>query len=232
MSRMKTPNRRRSSAVWRGSPQGWLDGAYDLLITSGIDSVKILALARRLKLSRTSFYWFFRDRDSLLAALLERWRSRNTDSLVRQADQYAETITEAVLAVFDCWFDSKLFDARFEFAVRSWAQQSPKVAAELKVADELRLNALKQMFIRFHVDPRAADVRARSLYLTQIGYISLKSEEPLAVRMGRIAHYCNIFSGKNPSKSELNRFFARHYFSSSDIESQQLKKNEPSEVLN
>ena len=49
---------------WRGSRQGWLDAAYEALIEGGIDAVKIQPLARRLGLSRTSFYWFFGEREA------------------------------------------------------------------------------------------------------------------------------------------------------------------------
>ena len=109
---------------WRGSPDVWLEAAYEALVESGVDGVKILPLAKRLKLSRTSFYWFFTDREELLAALVARWREKNTGSIVDRAAAYAESLAEAMLNVFDCWLDSSLFDSRFEFAIRSWAMQS------------------------------------------------------------------------------------------------------------
>ena len=57
---------------WRGSAEGWLEAAYDALKESGVDAVRVMPLAKRLNLSRTSFYWFFQDREQLLAALLAR----------------------------------------------------------------------------------------------------------------------------------------------------------------
>jgi len=44
----------------------------------------------------------------------------NSDNLIRQCGLYAESITEAILNVFDCWLDPALFDSRLEFAIRSW----------------------------------------------------------------------------------------------------------------
>lgn len=109
---------------WRGSQEGWLEAAYHSLLDSGVDSVKILPLAKKLNLSRTSFYWFFKDREELLAGLVARWRDKNTGNIVKQSEAYAESLAEAMLNVFDCWLNNDLFDARFEFAVRSWALQS------------------------------------------------------------------------------------------------------------
>lgn len=55
-----------------------------------------------------------------------------------------------------------------------------------------------------------ADVRARTTYLVQIGYISMQSEEDMAVRMKRIPDYIAIYTGEVPQQRELDRFYARH----------------------
>ena len=195
---------------WRGSHEGWLEAAYDSLLESGVDSVKILPLAKRLNLSRTSFYWFFKDREELLGALIARWRDKNTGNIVKQSEAYAESLAEAMLNVFDCWLNKDLFDSQFEFAVRSWALQSPEILAEVQFADQTRLEALGRMFQRFGYDETAADVRARTTYLVQIGYISMQSSEELAIRMKRIPEYIEIYTGQAPQQRELDRFFSRH----------------------
>ncbi|RUM08015.1 TetR/AcrR family transcriptional regulator [Rhizobium chutanense] len=195
---------------WRGSQEGWLEAAYHSLLESGVDSVKILPLAKKLNLSRTSFYWFFKDREELLAALVARWREKNTGNIVKQSEAYAESLAEAMLNVFDCWLNIDLFDAKFEFAVRSWALQSDELLAEVQEADQIRLEALKRMFMRFGLPETTSDVRARTTYLVQIGYISMQSREELAVRMKRIPEYIAIYTGVVPQQRELDRFFSRH----------------------
>lgn len=195
---------------WRGSQEAWLEAACELFLESGIDSVKILPLAKRLNLSRTSFYWFFKDREELLAALIGLWRDKNTGNLIKQSEAYAENLVEAMFNVFDCWISTDLFDARFEFAVRSWALQSEDILAEVQAADQARLEALKQMFIRFGQTETHADVRARTTYLVQIGYISMQSKEDVSMRMKRIPDYIEIYTGQQPQQRDLDRFFARH----------------------
>ena len=202
-----------SNDSWvRGSPAVWLDAAYQTLIENGVDSVRIATLSQRLGLSRTSFYWFFEDREALLKAVRERWKEKNTNNLIQRSQAYAQSITEAILNVFDCWLDSQLFDSRFEFAMRNWAQQASDVADEIAAADAARIDALKAMFIRFEYEPLAADVRARTIYLTQIGYISMRTVDSLATRMARIPDYVEIFTAVRPTQQELERFFARHEY--------------------
>ena len=194
----------------RGSPELWLDAAYQALIEGGVDAVKILPLASRLKLARTSFYWFFKDREELLVALADRWAGRNTGNLLAATQTYADSEAEAMLNVIGVFLDPAAFDTRFEFAVRSWALQSPEVTARVAVADRDRIVALAAMLARWGHAPLDADVRARTIYLTQIGYISMQSQETLAERMQRIPTYVEIYTGQKPQPRELARFHARH----------------------
>lgn len=198
------------SGGWRGSADVWLNAAYDALLETGVDGVKIQLLAKKLNLSRTSFYWFFKDRQALLDALISLWREKNTGNLIKQAAAYAETITEAMLNVTDCWLSHDLFDAQLEFSVRSWALQSPEILHEIQNADHLRLAALSRMFVKFGQNEKQADVRARTIYLVQIGYISMQTHEDLETRLKRIPEYVEIFTGQPPKQRELDRFLARN----------------------
>ncbi len=195
---------------WRGTPDGWLDAAYDLLVEGGVEAVKVLPLAQRLGLSRTSFYWHFADREALLSGLIIRWRAQNTGNLIARCEAPAATIAEAMLNLIDCWVDPQLFDSRLEFAMRTWALTDPGVGAALIEADALRLAAITALFQRFGYGATEADTRARTLYLTQVGYIALRSEESFAVRMGRIPAYVLTFSGVAPTAAEVAAFRARH----------------------
>ncbi|TAG09464.1 MAG: hypothetical protein EAZ40_18075 [Rhodobacterales bacterium] len=122
----------------------------------------------------------------------------------------AATIAEAMLNLIDCWVDPQLFDSRLEFAMRTWALTDPGVDAALVEADAQRLAAITALFERFSYDATEADTRARTLYLTQVGYIALRSDESFAVRMARIPAYVLTFSGVAPSAAEVAAFRARH----------------------
>lgn len=198
----------RQETGWRGSREGWLDAAYAALIREGIDAVKILPLAEGLRLSRTSFYWFFKDRAELLSALADKWEARTTTPLVTATTAYAETETEAMLNVIGCFLRAETFDARLEFAMRGWGLKDAAILARIADADARRLAALKAMLERWGHGPQDADVRARTIYLVQIGYISMQSDEPLATRLTRIPNYVEIYTGRAPSPREFARFRA------------------------
>lgn len=197
---------------WRGSREVWMAAARQALIQSGVDAVKIQPLATGLALSRTSFYWFFKDRKALLDALLAEWDAKNTGAFVEACGAYAETISEAILNLIVVFHDEALFEPQLDFAIRGWAHKSDATAARVHAADEVRIDAIRGMFTRFGFDDAEAEVRARTVYLTQIGYISMQVNESLTTRMARTAGYVKTFCGQAPSASELARFHARLKF--------------------
>lgn len=201
---------RKTERGWRGTPDLWLEAAHDLLVEGGVEAVKVMPLAQRLGLSRTSFYWHFPDREALLAALVDRWKARNTGSLIARCEAQAITIAEAMLNLVDCWVDPQLFDSRQEFAMRTWALTDPRVERAMAEADAVRIAAITSLFRSFGYDETQSDTRARTLYLTQVGYIALRSQESLEVRMARIPAYVLTFCGVAPTEAEVAAFRARH----------------------
>lgn len=68
------------------------------------------------------------------------------------------------------------------------------------------------MLKRYGFDELQADVHARIIYLVQIGYISMQTEESLTERMQRIPEYVKNFTGAYPKENELERFYHKHQY--------------------
>ncbi len=194
----------------RGSEQAWLSVAYDLLVSSGVDAVKVMPMAKALGLSRTGFYWHFKDRKALLAALLTLWEKKNTGNLIARTRQYADTITEAMFNLFDCWVDEDLFDARLDFAVRNWSRKDHEVESAIRSADAQRILAISEMFQRFGYRAENATVRANTVYLAQVGYISMNVRDPWEERLLWMPSYVEMYTSTAPTEREIARFMARH----------------------
>jgi AcrR family transcriptional regulator len=168
----------------------------------------VLALSERLEVSRSSFYWYFKNRDELLDALLDRWDELNTRSIVAQAETPAASVSQAVCNVFCCWVNPLIFSPRLDFAVREWARRSAVVLKALDRSDRVRTEALKALFVRFGYGDQDAFVRARVLYYMQIGYYALDLREPIETRLNLTPHYLKAFTGVDPSEAEIDAFRA------------------------
>ncbi len=186
----------------------WLNVAMDVLISDGVDQIKVLNLAERMAVSRSSFYWYFKSRQELLDALLARWHATNTAALIKLAEAPADTITAAVCNVQRCVVNTALFDTALDFAVRDWARKSGKVRRILDQSDAKRLQALHAMFARYGYSEVEAETRARVLYYMQIGYDLAQLNEPMETRLSMVPHYLYVFTGVEPQPEEVEEFGA------------------------
>lgn len=194
----------------QGSRQYWLDAAIDLLKRNGIEAVKVMPLAHYLGLSRTGFYSHFLSREALLDDIITYWENKNTRALLSKANAYAQTINEALLNLFDCWFDESLFDAQLDMCIRSWAMNDDALQSRVDAADRERVKAISSLFLKFGFAQSPADVRAMTVIYTQIGYIAMNVREPLEIRLERAPGYVELLSGQLPTQEETARFIARH----------------------
>ena len=190
----------------RATRGDWLAAARDTLVTAGVEQVKILPLAQRLEVSRSSFYWYFKDRQDLLDQLVAYWRDTNTRDIVEQARRPSDTITQGVLHVFECWTDHALFDPRLDFAVREWSRRSPDLRQTVAAEDDARVEAIRQLYLRHGYGETDAFIRARVLYFMQIGYYALDLNEPREQRLRYTPDYVRSFTGREPSPEEVEAF--------------------------
>ena len=184
----------------------WLKVALDTLVSDGVEQVKVMPLAAKLTVSRSSFYWYFKSRQDLLTTLLDIWRDTNTKAIVEQSGLPSGTIGAGVFNIFQCWVDERLFDPRLDFAIREWARRSGPVRRVVDMADEARVAAIKALFLRHGYEDTDAFVRARVLYFMQIGYYALELNESLEFRARYSAAYVRSFTGVEPTQEDIAGF--------------------------
>tara|TARA_R110002072_G_scaffold41779_26_gene116944 strand:+ start:4626 stop:5279 length:654 start_codon:yes stop_codon:yes gene_type:complete len=188
--------------------EDWLTVALQLLVSKGVGEVKVLSISDRLGVSRSSFYWYFKSRKDLLAALLEDWEQANTALLIRHADMPAATITQAVCNLSRCWINPALFNHKLDFAIREWARRDRAVRRRIDQTDSARVAAFAALFERFDFAPAEAEVRARVMYFMQVGYYALELSEPIEERIKRIHDYVLCFTGQTPRRAEIDALVA------------------------
>lgn len=195
----------------KATRQDWIDAALSSLGNVAIDQLKILSLAARLSVSRSSFYWYFEGMGDMQEGLLDLW-ANSTVSIVERSRREADDITSACLGVFECWSDHSLYDERLDFAVRDWGRRDDAIAERVYLADVERLTALAEMFGRFGFGEADSMVRARLLYHSQLGYYAAGTDEPIETRLMFLPNYLQALTDVEPSAEVLADFAA--YFGS------------------
>lgn len=197
---------RPARSTLKATKDDWLSQALAILISDGVDAVLVLPLARKLKVSRSSFYWYFRNRKDLLDHLLQHWMSTNTAAIIEHAGRPSRTAVQGVLHIFECWVSETTYSPRLDIAVRNWATKSNAVRALVEKADDARLVAIRQMYQRHGFDEEDAFIRARILYYVQVGYYALELKETMEARLSHIEAYLRAFTGEEPARADVDRF--------------------------
>ena len=200
------PPARAERAALKATRADWLSLAVRTLVEQGVDAVMFLPLAKQLDVSRSSFYWYFGNRNDLLDELLNHWSRTNTRAILDHASQPSASVAEGVMLIFRCWSDESLFDPGLDFAVRNWARKSRTVRTLIDQADTARLAAIQSMFQRHGYVTEEALIRARVLYYMQIGYYMLEVDEAWHERLSHSAAYVQVFAGATPTPAELETF--------------------------
>jgi AcrR family transcriptional regulator len=195
----------------RATRETWIDAAYAIFVRDGIEAVKIMPLAKTLNLTRTGFYWHFKDLTELQDAIIDIWQTRNTGIIIERCAAPAQSLCAALFNLIDCWIDNELFDAPLDLAIRNWARNDARLQALVDKSDADRLAAVKAMFERFGRTGDAAYYRALTVILTQTGYYSMHATEPRLQRAVAGCQYVEIFAGEPPTQAEKDAFLMRHH---------------------
>lgn len=179
----------------------WIAVARKALIASGVDDVKVDVLARRMKVTRGSFYWHFKHRQELLDALLEDWKDNNRREIAAIEQRAAEGAT-GLIELFKVWLGEDPNFPAFDIAIRVWARKSRDVTKVVHDIDDAWIG-LFQLFLEHNgIKGTEAFVRARVMYFHQIGYYALAIRETLEERIKLAPYYCTAVTGL-PAPADL-----------------------------
>jgi AcrR family transcriptional regulator len=151
----------------------WLRAAADAVAEGGFASLRILVLARRLGVTRGSFYWHFRDHDDLVRAFLDHWlefrrhRIATWASLVTEQDPQAALLHSLAIS-FDEGRNSYR-NIRIELAVRDYATRDAYAAQILASSDQMRHAKSVQLYTALTGDAERARILAITNYLIVAG---------------------------------------------------------------
>lgn len=194
----------------RLSREDWVNAALAIFAAEGIDAVRVEPLAQRLKVTKGSFYWHFKNRRELHEAIIEHWQQRCVLALTHCFSSEDDLI-EVVLNILLMWMRDEPFSPQLDAAMRDWARRSEPVRAVVKQADKTRTEAIAGAFENSGYTPESALIRARTLYFLQIGYYEADLREARSVRVQRWGEYVRVITGLELSQERLEAFRDQHF---------------------
>lgn len=143
----------------------WIEAAIDVLAKEGVAGLRVEVLAKHCGVTKGSFYWHFRDRQDLLAAVLERWKEgRIRDIEKMTAVMPGQELEQLHYAIEIYGASRNRKGISIELAVRDWARHDAPAAAVVETVDVYRLECTRKLFIAAGLSDGEAKSRSLLLY--------------------------------------------------------------------
>ncbi len=150
----------------RLSPEDWITSATEILIDSGVDRIRVDVLAKKIGVSRGSFYWHFQDRNDLLVRVLNAWRIRATEQIIARFNAEHLDPRQAIHALLTLPLRGRAAQrgARIELAIRAWARRDTMAKRAVTDIDAQRTRYITGCLTALGFAPAEARARAFLVY--------------------------------------------------------------------
>jgi AcrR family transcriptional regulator len=142
----------------------WIERGLRTLANDGANALKVGPMATKLKVSRGSFYWHFRDIADFRSQVLRSWQERTTDQVIQEIGGKAEP--DRLKHLLKRAFVEK---PRLDRAIRFWAAEDEDVATIVASVDARRVAYIAKLLVAAGVGSRRALPRAAFMYWAYLG---------------------------------------------------------------
>lgn len=154
----------------RLTSSSWQQAALDALSEGGLQNIAIEVLAKRLGVTKGSFYWHFESRDALILAALELWESQEQEQVFGQLDALSDPqarMTALVTLVASELKAHKIYSELLK------AIDHPLVKPVLERVSQRRIDYLTASFRQAGLPRKSAHSRALLIYAAYVGFLQL-----------------------------------------------------------
>lgn len=120
-----------------------------MLAEDSVDALRVDELAKRLGVTKGSFYWHFETRESLLLAVLETWRARMTREIEAFLGHTSGTAAARLNRLLRIAITPRpdVPGGPLEISLRDWARRDAKVQQVVQQVDEERIGFLVRLYL-------------------------------------------------------------------------------------
>jgi AcrR family transcriptional regulator len=165
----------------RLSADNWKDAALDLIAEQGVGALAVEALARRLGVTKGSFYWHFRNREALLEATLALWEHHDEAEVLAKIEPIADPRAR-LRAMFD--FVARELPSHRIYAALLKALDHPAVLTVMARVSERRMGFLAEAYREAGMPSSQAQHRARLTYAAYVGFMLIN----MTLGLPRLSH--------------------------------------------
>ena len=155
--------------------EDWLDEALKVLAKEGANAVAVEPLAKRLGVTKGSFYWHFKNRDMLITELLKFWEVIEQDYIEDYFQRFPDPI-ERLKAILTILVDDDI--NKYVFLALANGVNDPVFGGAYQKAVSRRLQLFEEIYLSMGIVKSHATHQALKIYCQYFGLIKLSVDQP------------------------------------------------------
>lgn len=160
--------------------EDWTHAALVAISEGGTAAVAVEPLAARLRATKGSFYWHFRNRGELVGEALAAWEREATDEIIARLEGVADPVERLRLTLTAAMEDEGDEYGAIDAALLASAAD-PSVAPVVERVQDKRLTFLERCFRDMDLPRREARLRAQIGYSIYLGWFRQRQAGGAAV---------------------------------------------------
>lgn len=152
----------------KATKQDWIYLGYKLFSEQGITGIIVEKMSKKLKVNKSSFYWYFKTKEDFITEIISYWISENTHQIIaitESGESGEERFSKLIKLAFkkDQYLD-------FIFFLKRYAKKKKSIQFMIDEIDNQRIEYTKQILIEMNFTKTEAEQKSLLFYKYLIGY--------------------------------------------------------------
>ncbi len=135
---------------------------------SGVNGLVIEKMSSELGCSKSSFYWYFKNRNEFITRLIERWVELSTQQVILSSSEPEKAEDQMTKMLIQMFSGTRKGD--FLFYLRKLSEEVPVFHIMLETIEQTRMSYATALFRKVGMDPEVAEQKSLILYHYYLGW--------------------------------------------------------------
>jgi AcrR family transcriptional regulator len=148
--------------------EDWIKLGYKLFADKGIAGIIVETMAAKLKVNKSSFYWYFSTKREFIEEIVAYWIQEDTIKIIDKVNAI-KTVEGQFEKLIELSFKKEPY-MDFFFFLKKYAKSDKELQNKIDAVDHQRIEFTKRLFIQLGFSQSEASLKAGLFYKYLIGH--------------------------------------------------------------
>lgn len=148
--------------------EDWINLGFKIFANQGFSGIVVEKMAKVLKVSKSSFYWYFKTKKEFITQLIKFWIDKETDRIISLTNEKESGLQKLKTFIALIYKQDPFLD--FVFYLKRYARKEKQIQVIIDNIDKQRIEYAIELLQEVGYSKPEAKIKARVLHKHFIGY--------------------------------------------------------------